>query len=455
MLLARARRRAIAGLSTPESIWIAAVILAPFDAVFPLPLTVLGVQLSPPRIAILAASVASLLAAAWTGRLRLRIRNVFFGLFFAWLSWNLLSGLWAVSETDYWRYTGLLIMNGLLFLCTLHIATSARKFRLILGCVLLSVLVTVLFGIAEVVVGFRVPASRQWAFLNEVTSVFVNPSHFGGALALFAPVVLLYPIWSPRRSAKAVLGATILFVFTAYFVVRSGARGAVLALIFGCVTSLVLSSVSRHSLRRMTVVGAALGTIVLVAVSLQLVPRVPEVLSDKIATLRDPAALIAGEYRLVLWSVGWQLWTESPLVGWGAGASERLLYERAPWLTAYSLHAWNLETLVNTGVVGAALWGLLVIALVLGLLGRFTRRGDHHTRFAASSLLGGLAASVMISLTVGSLMTFPLFWVHMGLCASFASLPRTAEDELVGRGRRSSSSLACVEALGRARTRPT
>lgn len=414
-------RRAKLDLTIPEFIWVIAIILAPLDAVLLLPYTVLGVHLSLPRLAALVAAAISLFAIVLTGRVRLRKGVMILAIYFLWLSWNLASGLWAISQATYVRYMVLTTMYGFLLMAAVQLGVSIKKFDFILKAIWVVVLCALAFGIFELVSGYRVPASRQWTFRNEIASLFINPSHFGGTLAIFAPFALMYPVWLPRPRRRVMVGAALMFVLSSYFIVRSGSRGALLGLVLGCVTASVLSLLQRRGMSRLTGFAAVLMVLLLLAIGFQLIPSIPEVLVDKLATLNDPAQLLTNESRLVLWKTGCQLWTESPIVGWGAGASEFLLIEKTPWLTSYSLHAWNIETLVNIGLVGGVLWTVFVLSVVYGLFNYFWRSGGPYMRFVASSLLGGMVASAVISLTVSSLMTFPIFWIHLGLCAALAS----------------------------------
>lgn len=418
-------------LSFLEVVWLAALTLAPLDAVLLLPYKVGGFSLSVVRLLVLAAIALSLLMLAARGRVRVVRGNLVLGAYLMWLGWNVASGLWAVSELAYIRYLFLIIMYGALVIFVLHLGQSLYKYDIALKVVWLVVLTTVAFGILELISGYRVPASRQWAFRNEIVSLFINPSHFGGALAMFAPFVLMYPIWSPRRSFLLVVTAAALLALLGYLVVRSGSRGAVLGLLFGCGVAVAISLFRRRVRRSLVMLAAVSASFVLVVIGLELGLPLPEALSSKLNTLWDPVSLLAGEIRIVLWQIGWQFWMESPVVGWGAGASEYLMMERASWLPAYSLHGWGIEILINTGLIGAVLWTVFVLTVVSGLLRHLWRSDSWHTCFVASSLLGGMAASAAIAFTVGSLITFPLFWVHLGLCAALASRRVRGESTLM------------------------
>lgn len=417
-------------LSFLEVVWLAALALAPLDAVLLLPYKVGGFSLSVVRLLVLAAIALSLLMLAARGRVRVVRGNLVLGAYLMWLGWNVASGLWAVSELAYMRYLSLTVIYSALVVFVLQVSRSPRKYDLLLKAVWLVVLTTVAFGILELISGYRVPASRQWAFRNEIVSLFINPSHFGGALAMFAPFVVMYPIWSPRRSFLLVVTAAALLALLGYLVVRSGSRGAVLGLLLGCGVA-VAFSLLRRVRRSLVMLAAVSASFVLVVIGLEIGLPLPEALSSKLNTLWDPVSLLAGETRKVLWKIGWQFWMESPVVGWGAGASEYLMMERASWLPAYSLHGWGIEILINTGLIGAVLWTVFVLTVVSRLLRHLWRSDSWHTCFVASSLLGGMAASAAIAFTVGSLITFPLFWVHLGLCAALASRRVRGESTLM------------------------
>lgn len=421
MYLSRPAGRIWKSPSLVELLWVAAIVIAPFDAVLLLPYKVIGMHLSVPRITMLMAVAVSFFKGLCKGQVRIRTHNLSLVLFSCWLGWNFISGLWAYSQAGYVRYIALLALNGMLFLSILHIATSAHKFHIIFKGIYWVILVSLLFGFIEIAFGYRVPASRQWTFRYEITSLFINPSHFGGALAMFAPFVLVYPLWLPRVKPGAMLGSLVLLGLIVYFVIRSGSRGALLALIVGCAVTFVLSVIQHRLTRTMRGLAIVLASFVLLAVSREIASPIPEAISNKLATLRTPTETAWENPRLALWKTGLEFWKESPITGWGAGASEFLLMDRTPWLLVYSLHMWDIEVLTNTGIIGSMLWMFLTIIIVMGLLKCLRCGQEPYVRFMASNLLGSLASSAIISITVASLMTFPLFWIFLGLSAALAS----------------------------------
>lgn len=408
-------------LSFAELLWLAGVCLAPFDAVLLLPYRVFDVHLSVPRLTVIAAIAATLLCSLWTGRVKLLSKNLVFTLFLAWWGLNFASGLWAVNHASYIRYVGFMAFNGLFVLSISHIATSPQKLAVILKCVGVSLLVCVLFGLIEVIWGYRLPASRQWTFQYEITSVFVNPIHFGAALTLFAPFVLAFALSSSRAKIGTLLGAAITLIIVAYLIVRTGSRGAVLGGILGCGTVVFVSFARRRTFIRLAAFCVLVTVLIVLAVRTQLFPVVPSIIVDDLVTLKGVVAGFREESRWHVWTRGLDLWMESPVVGWGAGAASVLLEERGYWLGTSAVHFWGIEVLVNTGLLGGMLWLSLILATFLRLSKLQRDCSDPYEQFLASSLLGGVVASTITSLTIGSLANFPLFWIHLGLCVGISS----------------------------------
>jgi O-antigen ligase len=87
-------------------------------------------------------------------------------------------------------------------------------------------------------------------------------------------------------------------------------------------------------------------------------------------------------YRVIMWRIGWQKWTERPFLGWGPGTSELLLEQAGnPLLnqhvtlqdgTELSLnlshfHSLYIEILVRFGLLGSVLFLSLPIMLLRGV----------------------------------------------------------------------------------------
>jgi O-antigen ligase len=418
-------------LTLLERFWIIAIILTPFDAVTLLPYHILGFSLSISRLVIFAALALSLLAGAVEGHIQVRAGKSILGLYFMWFIWNLASGLWAVSEAGYMRYMFLSAIYSVLLIAIVHLAT--KRYEIVLKAVMYIIFAAMVFGIIELLSGYRLPASRQWSFRNEIVSFFVNPSHFGGALVMFAPFILMYPVWLRKLKLKDIITTLAVLGLVAYFVMRSGSRGAVLSLVLGCATSCIFCLLHPRTMKKLIGFGIALMVLAIITVTVKPMLSVPEVIIEKLASLANPEKLIASEPRSALWMAGLQLWAKSPLIGWGVGASESLLMEIL--LPTYSLHNWWIEVLVNTGIIGIILWVTFIIGIITNLMNRFWQSKSSYVRFVISSLLGGMVASLPLTMTVGSLMTFSLFWLHLGLCIGALSLSRDKESSThYGRG---------------------
>lgn len=406
------------GLTGLEYLWVLVLLLAPLDSTLLLPYTVFGFSLSLFRICLVAAIILSLVAVLVSGRVRIPAGSrIIFILCLTWLGWNVISGFWAVNVSLWFRYIALAAMYSALVMVVPVLATSLTKYRFILRCILSLLLLAVVLGVLESVTGLRLPASRQLSFHNEITSFFLNPSHFAAAMVMFSPFALQY-ISRKRRSGITVITALVaILILGAYLVMHTGSRGAVLSFVVVLVFTAVF--LSRYPFQLFRVLIFLLLSLCAFFIVVPVLPDIPSVISDKLSDMKSLFKFIVGSDRVILLRSGWSLWQESPLIGWGAGASELLLEGIDPLGGVYSLHAWVLELLVNTGLIGFTLFTIFYLLLLMQLLKAYQHSADPYCRFLASSLCTGLIVAIPLSFVISSLMTFPLFWIYMGLSLGF------------------------------------
>jgi len=83
----------------------------------------------------------------------------------------------------------------------------------------------------------------------------------------------------------------------------------------------------------------------------------------RLATLRTEATEGTLHDRTLIWKAGVTMWKQRPLIGIGSGAYQE---SSAKYLGRYHYNAHNtyLSVLVETGVAGAAMWGLLLVTII-------------------------------------------------------------------------------------------
>jgi len=403
-----------------DLLWVLVLLLAQLDFVLLMPATFLGFHLSYFRIAFLAVASLSLIVTLKVGRIRVPGSSASFWLLCAWLGWTAISGLWSAYETAYVRYITIAITYSALVVIVYMIARSQLRYQFILRGLFLLMIGAVALGIYESFTGFRLVASRQWMFRDEITSLFVNPAHFSAAIAMFSPFVLQRIMGTRIGGFHRPLALAVISILGFYLMVHTGSRGVMMGLAVAITSVLLLTLRNAGTLGRVFLY-LALG----LAAYLLLVPLLPEVptaMLDKLSSLADLREFIAGSDRVVLMQAASRMWQESPLIGWGAGAAEQILTRVDPLTGVFSVHSWIFELLVNTGLIGALLFAAFYLSLLVGLLKACHRAVSSQSRYLAASLFAGLMAVIPISFVLGSLLTFPLFWVYMGLALSFLRL---------------------------------
>ena len=191
---------------------------------------------------------------------------------------------------------------------------------------------------------------------------FVNRNHFGGFLALLAPVALTLFVddLRGRRKLWAALAATCFGVMAAATVL-SLSRGAVL--VFGVAT---LATGCLLQFRGARGPGRAVaGTVLVLGLLVAAIPN-PAVRS-RLQSLAHPLATASAHTRLSNWRECLRVWPHYPLLGAGANAL-RIVFPQSRRTSSggWLVHAENeyIELWVEGGLVGSALAGTLLILAV-------------------------------------------------------------------------------------------
>ncbi len=327
---------------------------------------------------------------------------------------------------------------GLLLLVAALVDSRARVLAL---CVTL-----VLVGSAEALFGIfvwqldiqYVPLSLRGG-LRVVGGTFVNRNHFGAHLVMTAAIALgllpaalhagasRYGGYGHRHDLWTGPAPLLLLALAAMFagLVLSRSRGAVLALALALAAVMTLAVMRRGrrapELRLLPWLGAGA-----LAILLATGPR--SVLSRFFRQ-----SLVADE-RLAQWQLSLQMVADFPLFGIGAGnyvwlfssyrdgsLRENLLYDHA--------HSDYLETLIELGLVGAALLAVGVALLLAKIAAGYLNRHDPLLRGVLFGALTGMLA-MLAHAAVEFNFRIPAnagyFFVLAGLGVAASTLPRRA-----------------------------
>jgi len=395
-------------------------ITAILDPISIFPLSIFGFKLSIFRLLVCLLISVSILALPRTIRLLVLLKNPAYISVLIWLSFCLLSNLWS-QDLEASIKQSLILITLIVLLTIAGLLEIVRKSDLVIGIIFI---LSIIMAIIEQLTGFRFDASRQWDFRWELTSFYINPAHLGCSLALMFPFVLNISINSKKKIVGILwISMMILMLFV---ILRTGSKGAILTIILEIFIILVLS-LKKIKFRKERIYLFLSILLILITSTLYLFKTdiLPEIIKDKIKQLTyiyrysDMITQYSYRSRLSVWEAGIDFAKEYPISGWGIGLSDKLMniysYERF----TVSMHNIWIQTILEVGIIGVVLLFAAYLLTLIKLIGSRVDRKD----MSFSPHFVGLLGFLPVSVTVGSLYTFYLFWILWGF--SIAYIQRT------------------------------
>ncbi len=278
---------------------------------------------------------------------------------------------------------------------------------------------TLVFGLAVAGLLLSIPVRQGWEGLSAV----LTGSRIGGGISaigygLYYGVALLgllifakqlIGIDTSRRMRYFLFaGLSLAAAACAYFLLVSYSRGSWIA--FLVVAPFAVFSAWRDVLKRVSFKRATLAVCGLLAIAV--LPFLANLERVKARfTEEAPALEVALEqgtrhapsdsigYRLRLWTLGTEKWSERPILGWGPGGARALIAtgDDTGLRTFRHLHNGYLQVLVEFGIVGALLVAAALFLAVKALWNARRRVIVPHSVYVF--LLGALGISLIWSLS--------------------------------------------------------
>lgn len=350
-----------------------------------------------------------------------------------WIGWAIISTTWATASTDAVRWTVFLTMMAGLMLSIPVVAGTRTRLAWVLGALGGTFVVAVLIGIAEILTGIRLPTSalaeRVGAFA--ATSFFGNQNNFATYLALALPYLVVLPIVARdvRLRLFGIAGAVVAITLILF----AGSKANLIAvgiILVGLMVVLASNRASRKGLlAALAVVGVAVALIIPSLFGAGIVPLPQQAVAKlDFGTLQAQvdAGSGSGAVRSTLLSTGLDLAAQTHGVGVGAGNAEVVVRSRNGYEGVANMHNWSLEVLVDTGLVGLALYITLYAWMLIGNLRAARGAVDPWLRYmglaGTLALLGFLTGSLGPSTAIH----FAPMWITFGLCITTIVLARRA-----------------------------
>ncbi len=283
---------------------------------------------------------------------------------------------------------------------------------------------------------------------QKMYSTVGNPNHLASYLAITLPLACFGWLFAPPRAKRSAL-IHFSFIIGMAALLLSGSRGGWIALCGGIAASTAILQWPARRIRVLT-----LGLILVFFVTFLALPsplnRYDMTSLRKLSELAihsgndspNPAQGSAA-WRVMVWKVGWRMIKERPLLGWGFGSFNVLyldhladFFNSPENMKEYAhlaeqgidyVHNDYLQTWIELGVVGLALFAWFVISLIAGGFAR-VKRMTEEDRWISGALLAGCMASLvegMVSFPFYLWSTAVTFFVFAGAIASGGSREKT------------------------------
>ena len=275
----------------------------------------------------------------------------------AFLAWTAASSAWAISSGVALEAAGRYALNALLFVIACGVLRERRDVAWVVGAFVAGAAIAAAYGIAVP------PASPGGADVARLSGTVGDPNAFAAVLVAGLPLAIALAAGSGWSWGLRALGAATAALSVAG-IALSLSRGGFVALIVVLVMGLVFAGRWRAKL--------------LLVMTLIVLASVGYLLATP-AALQRVTSSDGGTGRTDIWTVGFRMVADRPVLGVGAGnfpnASIRYLLRpgRLPRSdlvanTPKVAHNTYLEVLVDLGLVGALMFGgLIVFTLTCGM----------------------------------------------------------------------------------------
>jgi len=309
-------------------------------------------------------------------------------------------------------------------LCAPTLIEDRRDIERIAGAFLLGAAMLAVLALSQRVFGvFTWRPNLFSAGVYRANATFADPNllarYLAVAMALAAGLVL---VTGPRR--QTVYLAIPAFVFGSAAILATGSRsGWVMLLLTGFVV-VMTSPVARYTKGRLTVAavaGLGLGFAILLARG--------GADAERVKSLADGLGVLGQREYLI--RAGWEMWKDSPVIGWGSGNWQRTLtaayMQYIPYWSHTTLSHTSLMTvLAELGIVGLAAFAFASVRMAVTIVRSYFATDRVYNRLMIGWLGAALLGVLFSSQSEGRLWDDPFLWVYFALVIAFETAPGLA-----------------------------
>jgi O-antigen ligase len=281
-----------------------------------------------------------------------------------------------------------LIVYGILILLTGELLNRRHNLRVFLnamavfGSALAVLAVLVALSGTSKIYGLRATTSISAA----VFGPFANHNHYAGLMEMLVPIGAAAAILQEGAKRALLLFGTVIMALSIVF---SRSRGGMVALACGVVFACVVLVRMQRQRRGALAILAACAVVMIFVLFLG-----TDKIFERLSETQD-------QFRFSIYADSLRMAMHKPLLGYGLGAFPHVYPEfQSFWTNLLVNHAHNdyLELLVETGVLGLALFGWVIVVVFRRGFGKLQAPENDEGRLMTFALLTGVTSLVVHSL---------------------------------------------------------
>ena len=344
-------------------------------------------------------------------------------LLLAYLGWGVLSVTWSPDASETLITVSRYLLNFALLVIA-YTAIGSRRYAIWFFIAWMAgTAFTAIYGLIDAPTTDAAQTARLESSVGDANEF---------AAILVAGIVLSLALSATARHAPILRLAGCVTVLLAMFsFVLTGSRSGVISLVVVIITCVLVAGRRWRPMAAVTAVAVAVTAVIFFAAF------APGSIRERIAQTVPGQVNTAAEGRTTIWQVGWRMVEDKPFHGVGLGSFQAasINYVLLPGTLARSdevidtpkvAHNIYLETLAELGIVGAILFGGILIFPIFCALraaGNFARAGDTQMEILSRALVVALAGVLAADFFVSAQLS-KLLWLLLAMGPVLLALSR-------------------------------
>ncbi|MCK4352704.1 O-antigen ligase family protein [candidate division WOR-3 bacterium] len=347
----------------------------------------------------------------YTGKFYISVRIKNYLLFLVvWLSWAILSFVWAQSKFDAIRHIVFLSFGIFIIFFSIYCFHKEKDIKSLFYFWISMTILLIGIGIFENLTMIHLPSSGitekcgYFGLMKRVpTAVFRNPNDYATFLCLTFPFLYGFAKYIKNHSLKFI--GFMLLGISLYLIVSTRSRANIIALFIEIIVIFLL--LSKTSKVKFVLIA---GTIFL---CLLILPQIRNFYHLMISQITSLKYLGPSSIRVNLIKNGWSFLVNSAFLGVGAGNVEWYMANKAIYETFgdLNIHNWWMEILVNYGVIIFTLYVVFYINILVNLFAILRNTKNNWIKIVAEICFISLIGFPLSSISSSSIMAIKPIWL--------------------------------------------